>query len=69
MSASEAAVLNKLSLEEVRAIERAMARCHAERDSLIRQIGKVYVRGMCDMLRVQGRLSEAETEQLLDSKA
>ena len=46
-----------------------MARCHAERDSLIRQIGKVYVRGMCDMLRVQGRLSEAETEQLLDSKA
>ena len=55
----------RLSAEEATAIERVVSRCRAEEDLLIREIGVVYLRGMCDILCVQERLSQEEAEKLI----
>ena len=54
-----------LSTEEVRMLDAAVKKCAASADSLIQEIGVVYLRGMCDMLRVQGRLSQEAASMLL----
>ena len=59
-------VFGGLSAAEVRTIDAAVTKCAASADVLIREIGLVYLRGMCDILCVQGRISPKEAAALLN---
>ena len=56
---------SKLTVKEQETLDRAVERCRQEEDPLICEIGRIYLQGLCDILRVQEKLTQEEIDVLL----
>ena len=50
-----------LTPAETSLILRAVERCMTESDPVLRQLAVVYLRGMCAVLRIQGKLDACQS--------
>ena len=64
-TAAEDRMFGALSTDEAQVLGTAVTKCAAADDALVQEIGVVYLRGMCDLLRAQGKLAPEDVEALL----